>query len=56
MISAPEKILEQLDPDQQAIVKAIKAAKPDASKGKFIKEFFLSSTMGSSVQVAVESI
>jgi len=40
----------------QAIVKAIKAAKPDASKGKFIKEFFLSSTMGSSVQVAVESI
>ncbi len=40
----------------QAIVKAIKAAKPEASKGKFIKEFFLSSTMGASVQVSVESI
>jgi large subunit ribosomal protein L1 len=40
----------------QAVVKAIKAAKPEASKGKFLKEFFLSSTMGPSVQVAVESI
>lgn len=40
----------------QAIVKAIKAAKPEASKGKFLKEFFLSSTMGPSVQVSVESV
>lgn len=40
----------------QAIVKAIKAVKPEASKGKFLKEFFLSSTMGPSVQVAVESV
>lgn len=40
----------------QAIVKAIKAAKPESSKGKFLKEFFLSSTMGPSVQVAVESV
>ncbi|MBM3579997.1 MAG: 50S ribosomal protein L1 [Alphaproteobacteria bacterium] len=40
----------------QMVVKAIKAAKPEAAKGKFLKEFFLSSTMGPSVQVAVESI
>jgi large subunit ribosomal protein L1 len=40
----------------QSVIKAIKAAKPEASKGKFFKEFFLSSTMGPSVQVAVESI
>lgn len=40
----------------RAIVKAIKAAKPETTKGKFLKEFFLSSTMGPSVQVAVESI
>ncbi len=40
----------------QAVVKAIKAAKPEASKGKFLKEFFLSSTMGPSVQVLVESV
>ncbi len=40
----------------QAVVKAIKAVKPEASKGKFIKEFFLSSTMGPSVQVLVESV
>lgn len=40
----------------QAVVKAIKAAKPEGAKGKFLKEFFLSSTMGPSVQVAVESI
>ncbi|MBU6141446.1 MAG: 50S ribosomal protein L1, partial [Proteobacteria bacterium] len=40
----------------QAVVKAIKAAKPEAAKGKFLKEFFLSSTMGPSVRVSVESV
>ncbi len=40
----------------QAVIKAIKAAKPEAAKGKFLREFFLSSTMGPSVQVAVESV
>lgn len=38
-----------------AILKAIKDAKPESSKGKFIKELFLSSTMGPSVQVVMES-
>jgi large subunit ribosomal protein L1 len=40
----------------KAVVKAIKDAKPETAKGKFIKEFFLSSTMGPSVQVAVDSL
>jgi large subunit ribosomal protein L1 len=38
----------------QAIVKSIKDSKPESSKGKFIKAFFVSSTMGSSVQVVSE--
>ncbi len=42
-------------PNTKAILKAIKDAKPEGSKGKFIKEFFLSSTMGPSVQVVLES-
>lgn len=40
----------------KAVLKAIKDAKPEASKGKFVKEFFLSSTMGPSVQVVMESL
>lgn len=40
----------------KAIVKAIKDAKPENAKGKFIKEFYLNSTMGPSVKVAVEAL
>jgi len=40
----------------KAVLKAIKDAKPEASKGKFVKEFYLSSTMGPSVQVVMESL
>lgn len=40
----------------QAVVKAIKDAKPENAKGKFIKEFYLNSTMGPSVQVAIDSL
>lgn len=40
----------------QAIAKAIKDSKPESSKGKFIKEFYLNSTMGPSVQVATDSL
>jgi len=39
----------------KAVLKAIKDAKPEGSKGKFIREFYLSSTMGPSVQVVSES-
>lgn len=40
----------------KAVVKAIKDAKPEAAKGKFIKEFYLNTTMGPSVQVAIDSL
>jgi len=40
----------------QTVVKAIKDAKPESSKGKFIKSFYLNTTMGKSVQVATDSL
>ena len=40
----------------KAIVKAVKDSKPESSKGKFIKELYLNTTMGPSVQVATESL
>lgn len=40
----------------KAVVKAIKEAKPEGSKGKFIKEFYINSTMGSSFKVATQNI
>ena len=40
----------------QAVVKAIKDAKPESSKGKYIKAFYVNSTMGPSIEVAVESV
>ena len=40
----------------QSAVKAIKSSKPESSKGQFIRELYLSSTMGPSVQVAIESV
>jgi large subunit ribosomal protein L1 len=40
----------------KAVVKAIKDAKPESAKGKYIKNFFISSTMGSSVEVRVDSL
>ncbi len=40
----------------KAIIKAIKDAKPEASKGKFVKQFYLNTTMGPSVQIAIDSL
>ncbi|NBV06174.1 MAG: 50S ribosomal protein L1 [Proteobacteria bacterium] len=40
----------------KTVIKAIKDSKPESSKGKFIKEFYLNTTMGPSVQVAVDSL
>lgn len=40
----------------KAVLKAIKDAKPEASKGKFVKEIYVNSTMGPSVQISAESI
>jgi large subunit ribosomal protein L1 len=49
---ASESLVENI----KAVVKAIKESKPESAKGKFIKEFYLNSTMGPSVQVALESL
>ena len=40
----------------KVVIKAIRDAKPETAKGRYIKEFYLNSTMGPSVQVAVESL
>jgi len=46
----------QLIENINAVVKAIKDAKPENAKGKYIKAFFLNTTMGPSVEIASESI
>lgn len=40
----------------KAVVKALKDAKPEGVKGKFIKKFYLNTTMGPSVEVSVDAI
>lgn len=47
---------EDLLSNLQAIVKSIKEAKPEGVKGKYIKNFYLNTTMGDSVEVAVDSL
>ena len=39
----------------QSILKLIKDSKPEGSKGKFIRELYLNSTMGPSIQIESES-
>jgi large subunit ribosomal protein L1 len=39
-----------------AIVKVIKESKPESSKGRFIRSFYINSTMGPSIEVPAESI
>lgn len=45
---------EDLIANAKAVITAIKEAKPDAVKGKYIKSVFLSTTMGPSVAIDVE--
>jgi large subunit ribosomal protein L1 len=40
----------------KTVIKAIKDAKPESAKGKFIVEFYVNSTMGEALSVAVESL
>ncbi len=40
----------------KAVVRAIKDVKPETSKGKFIREFYLNTTMGPSVKIAIDSL
>lgn len=46
----------QLIENLNVVVKAIKDAKPETSKGKYIKAFYINSTMGPSIEVPVESV
>ena len=39
-----------------SVIKIIKESKPESSKGKFIRSFYINSTMGPSVEVIAESI
>lgn len=47
-----EAIIENI----KSVIKAIKDSRPENAKGKFIKAFYISSTMGSSVEVATDGI
>jgi large subunit ribosomal protein L1 len=40
----------------KAIAKSIKDAKPEGTKGKYIKNFYLNTTMGNSIEVSVDSL
>ncbi len=40
----------------KAVAKTVKEAKPEGSKGKFIKKFHLSATMGTAIEVSVDAI
>jgi len=47
---------EDLTSNIKAIVKSVKDAKPEAAKGRYIKNFYLNTTMGQSVAVAIDSL
>jgi len=47
-----EAIIENI----KSVIKAIKDSRPENAKGKFIKAFYISSTMGSSVEVTTDGI
>lgn len=47
---------DKLSENVNSVLKAIKESKPEGSKGKYIKEIFLNSTMGPSVKIELETI
>ncbi|MFT6076984.1 MAG: large subunit ribosomal protein L1 [Myxococcota bacterium] len=40
----------------KAVIKSIKDSRPEGSKGKFIKELYINTTMGSAVKVSTQSL
>jgi large subunit ribosomal protein L1 len=49
---APESLVE----NARLVIKTIRDSKPETSKGKFIKDFYLNSTMGPSIKISTESL
>ena len=47
---------EQLINNIKAIIKAVKELRPEDSKGKYIKEFYINTTMGQAIKVDTESL
>ncbi len=56
LVGKSEFSSEALVENIKAVVKALKDAKPEGVKGKFIKKFYLSTTMGPSIEVPVEAV
>jgi large subunit ribosomal protein L1 len=48
--------LDALVENLKSIIKAVKALKPESSKGNFIKRAYISSTMGTCIEVKLEGI
>jgi large subunit ribosomal protein L1 len=47
---------EELLTNIKAVIRSIKDSKPEASKGKYIKNFYINTTMGPAVKVSVDSL
>ena len=56
LIGKIEFSAEALVENIKAVVKALKDAKPEGVKGKFIKKFYLNTTMGPSVEVSADAV
>jgi len=56
LVGKVEFSAEALVENIKAVVKALKDAKPEGVKGKFIKKFYVNTTMGPSVEVPVDAI
>ena len=56
LVGKVEFSAEALIENIKAVVKALKDAKPEGVKGKFIKKFYLNTTMGPSIEVSVDAI
>lgn len=56
LVGKVEFSTEALVENIKAVTKAIKDAKPEGVKGKFIKKFYLNTTMGPSVEVSIDAV
>lgn len=56
LVGKVEFSVEALVENIKTVMKVLKDAKPDGIKGKFIKKFYLNSTMGPSIEVPVDAV